>query len=469
LYVVVQNVVNGIAANRYTFSDHLGSLVAVANETGALIEGGGFNAFGERRANDSATSITQTGYASTTRGYTGHEMLDGLDVIHMNGRIYDPTLGRFLQPDPIIQSPGNPQNWNAYSYVFNNPYKYTDPTGYLGQTERQLVAVVVAIVAAIFQQYYISEGMLSAAFAVTVAGGFASGAIATKSFQGGLYGAFGAALTFGVGQYMAGADLGARMFAQAVTGGIVESLQGGNFGAGFVTAWVGAAVAPGLRNLGTVKRVVVAAIVGGTLSEITGGKFANGAVSWAVSAAMSAGQENRSASLKSTEDNGFGKFETEEPQALKDLKIKYPGISKRMDSKWAASFAGFFREEYGFIALENPSGTEMRYVNLESEWSWNPKSLGYKRISFRNIGEKLSAAGIPDDWIVRFVFHTHPFDRCYNICGPSSSGLGPSRGDQDVASKLPDAFHVVREIQGLRYEDDGKYQDLYFGQSAFKP
>jgi hypothetical protein len=79
---------------------------------------------------------------------------------------------------------------------------------------------------------------------------------------------------------------GVQMFASAVSGGIVESLQGGNFGAGFVSAWVGAAVAPGLRNLGAVKRVVVAAIVGGTLSEITGGKFANGAASWAVSAAM---------------------------------------------------------------------------------------------------------------------------------------------------------------------------------------
>jgi RHS repeat-associated protein len=148
--ILVQNVVNGIAANRYTFTDHLGSIVAIANETGTIIEGGGFNAFGERRANDSATSITQAGYASTTRGYTGHEMVDGLDVIHMNGRIYDPTLGRFLQPDPIIQAPDNPQNWNAYSYVFNNPYKYTDPTGYLGQTERNWLGAIVAIAASVF-------------------------------------------------------------------------------------------------------------------------------------------------------------------------------------------------------------------------------------------------------------------------------------------------------------------------------
>jgi hypothetical protein len=93
---LVQHVVNGIAANRYIFTDHIGSIIAVANETGAVLEGGGFNAFGERRTNGSATGITTTGLASTTRGFTGHEMLDdGLDVIHMNGRIYDPTLGRF--------------------------------------------------------------------------------------------------------------------------------------------------------------------------------------------------------------------------------------------------------------------------------------------------------------------------------------------------------------------------------------
>ena len=141
---LVQNVVNGIAANRYLFTDHIGSVVAATNEAGAVIEGGGFNAFGERRTNGSATSITTTGLASTTRGFTGHEMLDGLDVIHMNGRIYDPTLGRFLQADPVIQAPDNPQNWNAYTYVFNNPYRYTDPTGMIGREERQWLGAAVA-------------------------------------------------------------------------------------------------------------------------------------------------------------------------------------------------------------------------------------------------------------------------------------------------------------------------------------
>ena len=52
-------------------------------------------------------------------------------LIHMNGRLYDPLTGRMMQADPIIQDPYNPQNFNRYSYVMNNPLKYTDPSGWL--------------------------------------------------------------------------------------------------------------------------------------------------------------------------------------------------------------------------------------------------------------------------------------------------------------------------------------------------
>jgi len=47
------------------------------------------------------------------------------------GRQYNPTLGRFMQPDPIVQNYYNPQNLNRYSYTLNNPMKYTDPTGHV--------------------------------------------------------------------------------------------------------------------------------------------------------------------------------------------------------------------------------------------------------------------------------------------------------------------------------------------------
>ena len=63
-------------------------------------------------------------------GYTGHEHLDEVGLVHMNGRIYDPASGRFLQAAPIVQSPGNSQSYNRYSYVMNNPLGLTDPSGY---------------------------------------------------------------------------------------------------------------------------------------------------------------------------------------------------------------------------------------------------------------------------------------------------------------------------------------------------
>ena len=49
----------------------------------------------------------------------------------MNGRIYDPTVGRFLSPDPNVQFASNLQSYNRYSYAAGNPLRYTDPTGVL--------------------------------------------------------------------------------------------------------------------------------------------------------------------------------------------------------------------------------------------------------------------------------------------------------------------------------------------------
>jgi RHS repeat-associated protein len=68
--------------------------------------------------------------ATTTRGFSAHEHLDAHGLIHMNGRAYDPALGRFLSVDPLIQNPLNSQNLNGYSYVLNNPLSGVDPTGY---------------------------------------------------------------------------------------------------------------------------------------------------------------------------------------------------------------------------------------------------------------------------------------------------------------------------------------------------
>lgn len=63
------------------------------------------------------------------RGYTGHEHLYTVGLIHMNGRLYDPLLKRFLSPDNYVQDNTNTQSYNRYGYVLNNPLLYIDPDG----------------------------------------------------------------------------------------------------------------------------------------------------------------------------------------------------------------------------------------------------------------------------------------------------------------------------------------------------
>nr|WP_269783556.1 RHS repeat-associated core domain-containing protein [Marinibactrum halimedae] len=73
---------------------------------------------------------------ATRRGFTDHEHLDEVELIHMNGRVFDYQLGRFLSVDPYIQEPGNSQSINPYSYIMNNPMAGTDPTGYRAEEGR---------------------------------------------------------------------------------------------------------------------------------------------------------------------------------------------------------------------------------------------------------------------------------------------------------------------------------------------
>ena len=120
---------------RYFLKDQLGSLVAIADENGNKVEDFNFDPWGKRRhvGGDFMDEIEYFSFASsliTNRGFTGHEHLDDVGLIHMNGRVFDPVIARFLSADPIIQAPTNLQSLNRYSYVLNNPLKYTDPSGF---------------------------------------------------------------------------------------------------------------------------------------------------------------------------------------------------------------------------------------------------------------------------------------------------------------------------------------------------
>jgi len=114
----------------YTCTDHLGSITALVNTSGTVTEEFSYDAWGRRRNAEDWTFVNVPASQTITRGYTGHEHLDGFGLINMNGRIYDPVLGRFAQPDILVQEPNFTQSYNRYSYCMNNPVKFTDPSGY---------------------------------------------------------------------------------------------------------------------------------------------------------------------------------------------------------------------------------------------------------------------------------------------------------------------------------------------------
>ncbi len=128
---------NGLAANStsYLIKDHLGSIAAITNEAGTVTERLAYDPWGKRRyinslpgQSDKLDALVGQG---TERGYTEHEHLDEIGVIHMNGRIYDPLMGRFMSADPNMFHPQNMKDFNRYAYVWNNPLKMFDPTGYM--------------------------------------------------------------------------------------------------------------------------------------------------------------------------------------------------------------------------------------------------------------------------------------------------------------------------------------------------
>ncbi|MDR0507888.1 MAG: FG-GAP-like repeat-containing protein [Dysgonamonadaceae bacterium] len=107
----------------YAFTDQLGSIVKLIDANGGVVFAARYDAWGNR-------TVTNNTFAFH-RGYTGHEHLPEFNLINMNGRMYDPVLGRFLSPDPFVQVPDFSQSFNRYSYCLNNPLKYTDPSGYV--------------------------------------------------------------------------------------------------------------------------------------------------------------------------------------------------------------------------------------------------------------------------------------------------------------------------------------------------
>lgn len=116
----------------YILRDYLGSITHVVDEQGVVKQELSYDAWGNQRDPKTHNLISGENLVRSMigdRGYTGHEHLVRHRLINMNARLYDPSIGRFLSPDPYIQDGETTQNFNRYSYCLNNPLKYKDENG----------------------------------------------------------------------------------------------------------------------------------------------------------------------------------------------------------------------------------------------------------------------------------------------------------------------------------------------------
>lgn len=176
---------NGAGELFYLHTDYQGSIYAISDVYGAVVEYLSYDPWGNRRNAHDWSSSTLNGWMAPQsllfRGFTFHEHMDEFGFINMNGRIYDPAIGRFYSPDPFVQSPGRTQGYNRFAYAFNNPLRYTDPSGEV-VVEAILIGAAYGAIAG-GTAYAVSTLVTNQAwdwekFGVSVLGGALTGAVA---------------------------------------------------------------------------------------------------------------------------------------------------------------------------------------------------------------------------------------------------------------------------------------------------
>ncbi|MBL4621776.1 MAG: RHS repeat-associated core domain-containing protein [Immundisolibacteraceae bacterium] len=283
----------------YLHTDHLGSTDIITNGDGtAVIESMSFDSWGRRRKPVDWQYSNFTASSITDRGYTSHRQIDSFGLVHMKGRVYDPLLGRFLSPDPIVQNTYDLQAYNSYAYVRNNPLSFTDPSGYSWISRK-------------WHQLKHGVGKFTRKFAVPLlgmylTGGFGSGLHFSSFWAGATSGAAGAALNGGnigkgalTGAFAASAfrfaghgshglkAVPAHFIAGAASGGFSAAVYGGNVGQSALSGGLSAAIGKRITLSNRFKGVdsgqfhlgqfAATAGAGGLASALSGGDFFSGA------------------------------------------------------------------------------------------------------------------------------------------------------------------------------------------------
>ena len=306
---------------KFLHKDYLGSILAISDEEGNKLEQRHYDAWGNLTHlqignGEVITDPEQIAKAQLLldRGYTSHEHLWEVGIIHMNGRLYDPLLRRFLNADENIQDPHNTQNYNKYGYVFNNPLMYNDPSGEFIFTALAAWLGSKLIAAAVIGA---AVGLASYTLGVLVTTGSLKSWNIGAALKSTFWGAVSGAATFGLGELFSAGKvvqaLGEAKFlvqaaAHGVSQGVLSVMQGGDFLSGAAGGFFGSL---GSSAFGAIAgdwatsaggQVFFGALSGGVGAELSGGNFWQGAVTGGIVAGL-----NHAMHMEKTNDRGKGK------------------------------------------------------------------------------------------------------------------------------------------------------------------
>ena len=261
---VILRKVDNTVTPLYAFTDNLGSITRIYTGNGTEKFKAQYDPWGVQTVTKNEVNFA--------RGYCGHEMLNWFQLINMNGRMYDPVLGRFLSPDNYVQMPTSSQSFNRYSYCLNNPLKYVDPDG------ESFMAVFTIV----------SSAIMGGAKSDMSGNGFWSGAVrGAASAAVSYYSSYGIVRLLNHSSNLLGTEL-LRGGLHGLSTGISDVINGGNFTSGLISGTLASWNTSLAHFFGANKFLgTTISMATGALSEsITGGNWIDGAKNAMMSALL---------------------------------------------------------------------------------------------------------------------------------------------------------------------------------------
>ena len=263
LYLDDGGIVFGKGTQRHyyhAFTDNLGSTLSIVDKDGHRVFEADYDVWGLQEKTLDSLGLS--------RGYCGHEHYDSFALINMNGRLYDPLIGRFLSPDNQVQLPADAQNFNRYSYCLNNPLKYVDPSG------ESIEALL----------WFAAQGAFF--------GAMQAGMNDQPLWRGALSGVSYSLASYGVGALFGGiGSVGHELLragAHGLAGGVISSISGGDFVSSFVSGAASSGLGSYAQGIDMSSRMKIASTtaIGGMVAWATGGSFLQGALQGLMVGAM---------------------------------------------------------------------------------------------------------------------------------------------------------------------------------------